>query len=367
MATSARHAARCAGFYGAVSLRPDLAAGSSPAHLREILEAHSCSLDTYVTHEAGTLPIILVSPHGGSAEPGRLQERSESTFPGGPCIGGPFSVERDHDTQELLGYIAEGIYDRTGGWPYRVLGNVGRPYVDYNRDALHTTAGATLPYNGCAFEPSDEAFFYWKSFHDRIAAYVADIAAAGLSEHALLVDIHGFPGGDSYRNAIVVGTGAKTCNAIDQPRTLPNLKQRGADLAFLYDSESGLVPRLYAHANEFVDYEPGDTPGWQRMNTETYAYLAATQGLYFRSLRVIPTPDVPENASYCRPSGSRLPDGGFIHLWYSGLRQAYTGPKIDSLKFEFGDDLRSSFSRLFAFGWLTGVALGDAYLEFIAA
>lgn len=115
----------------------------------------------------GSLPIVLSTPHGGSASPEGWPRR-----PGGVQV-------QDRNTLPMAEALAEALRRRTGRMPSVVAGLVHRRYLDLNRDERRS--GAT------AGEAQHEL---WSRYHDALEERSAAALASG-SGRALLVDLHG--------------------------------------------------------------------------------------------------------------------------------------------------------------------------------
>lgn len=118
-----------------------------------------------VVASAGTLPLVLTVPHDGGDFLGLMPVRSTG------------SVVRDAGTRDLAERVAAALEERTGKRPYLVIAKFSRKYLDANRaeqDAME----------------SQDALPAYRAYHDRIAAYVADVKTQ-FAGGALLVDVHG--------------------------------------------------------------------------------------------------------------------------------------------------------------------------------
>lgn len=251
----------------------------------------------YVLRQRGNIPIILISPHGGSEEPSFLERRPSCSDPSTPsdCRGGRCSKKQDSKTLLLTQYLAEEIRTCSGGDPYYVIGGIHRKYIDYNRDAYDPDGG-----HMCSF--SDEnAMPYWEAFHNQIEDYVAEIQN-DCGDCGLLIDVHGFTKSDRY-HTLVLGMG-NTRGSL-----LPNLNDHDEELGFVY-SEGGLVPGLLKHGEGDID------------EVIPNAIDGSYEGFY---------------------------TGGYIPRRYSRRYSDWGGPQsdprlpmIDSMQMEFGRRLRTS-------------------------
>jgi len=118
-----------------------------------------------VDSSVGTMPLILTVPHDGNEPLGTTPARKKGVF------------VRDENTRETAEAVARALEARTGKRPYIVIAKAARKYVDPNRpedEALE----------------SPEALPAYRAYHDRVAAYVAEVKAK-YPGAGLLVDVHG--------------------------------------------------------------------------------------------------------------------------------------------------------------------------------
>lgn len=123
----------------------------------------------WVTVWAGMLPIIVAAPHGGRTPIAGIAARRGVGVP-------QFTAERDNNTAELAGLIAEKLAANLGARPFLVIARFERKFIDANRP------------ESAAFE-SPEAKPYYDAYHR-----VLRDAAAQVKERwggGLLLDIHG--------------------------------------------------------------------------------------------------------------------------------------------------------------------------------
>jgi N-formylglutamate amidohydrolase len=122
-----------------------------------------------LTLSTGSLPLVLVAPHGGrEAIPG-IDIRQGKGVP-------QFKTGRDHNTAELAAAIAKRLGEISGAKPFLVIARFDRKYIDANR-----------PSPG-AYEAS-EALPYYAAFHsavDEACKRIRQVWGRGL-----LLDIHG--------------------------------------------------------------------------------------------------------------------------------------------------------------------------------
>jgi hypothetical protein len=117
--------------------------------------------DRTVEYVPGTLPLIIVAPHGGQLIPADIPDRKDGV------------KTRDAETDLLAIALAGAIARRCGSKPHLILCHLHRRKVDCNRDALTGTGG------------NPKALATWSAFHEAIAK------ARAVSEQGLFVDVHG--------------------------------------------------------------------------------------------------------------------------------------------------------------------------------
>ena len=135
----------------------------------EALAQSAIGTERLLTLTTGTLPVILVAPHGGrEAIPG-IGIRQGNGVP-------QFKTRRDHNTAELAAAIAVRLDEISGAKPFLVIARFDRKYIDANRPS----AGA--------YEAS-EALPYYAAFHSAIDEACKQIRQVW--GRGLLLDIHG--------------------------------------------------------------------------------------------------------------------------------------------------------------------------------
>ena len=125
-----------------------------------------------VSRHAGTLPVLLTCPHGGSGQPDDLPVRT------GPVSGcPPFTKDGDLFTREITTEVGQLILETIGEAPYVVIAEYHRKYIDANRS------------EACAFqEPAAQPFY--AEYHQTIRRFIDTIQSeSGLQ--GFLFDIHG--------------------------------------------------------------------------------------------------------------------------------------------------------------------------------
>ncbi len=123
---------------------------------------------TWVEATSGTVPLVLVAPHGGDLSPAMLPDRN--------CSG--CTYVNDANTQELARAIADSVAARTGGRrPWLIINRLHRDKFDGNRDLTEATAG---------FAPLTA---HWTRFHAAVDS--ARAAIGRTATRGLVVDLHG--------------------------------------------------------------------------------------------------------------------------------------------------------------------------------
>jgi N-formylglutamate amidohydrolase len=125
-----------------------------------------------VRRHAGSLPVLLTSPHGGTAQPPGILPRK-----GAPAGCPPFNTSRDNFTQEITTGVAQLLLGTLGEAPYVVIAGYHRKYIDANRSAR------------CAFDNPAARPFY-AEYHQTIRDFIDLIQAENRSQ-GFLFDIHG--------------------------------------------------------------------------------------------------------------------------------------------------------------------------------
>lgn len=142
--------------------------------------APSASADEWVTHNPGSLPLIITAPHGGNGSVSGCPERKP--------VGSRFVNRPDAATAQLAQQIADALTAQTGKSPYLVIARFHRRYIDANRAPEEAFAD-----RHCAAA--------YEAYHRAIREAIERIRHA--HTHALLIDVHGQ---STYRSSILRGT-----------------------------------------------------------------------------------------------------------------------------------------------------------------
>lgn len=144
-----------------------------------------------VSTKAGTLPILLTCPHDGTEHPIGVDERQRSNLRP-DCPVSQFNKDPDLFTSDITIGVAERIFALTNEWPYVVVFNSHRKYIDANREKK------------CGCEVS-EAELYYDEYHSRIAQFAQEIRTNRICSNRL-VFLFDFHGKDDNASDISVGT-----------------------------------------------------------------------------------------------------------------------------------------------------------------
>ncbi|MBL8997752.1 MAG: hypothetical protein JNL44_10600 [Gemmatimonadetes bacterium] len=122
---------------------------------------------TWVEATEGTMPLVLIAPHGGDLTPPELPDRG--------CAG--CETLNDANTQALARTIDSAFAARTGKRPFVVINRLHRRKFDANRDRAEATGGHT---------PLDPM---WELFQGAVDS--AKARATRVHARALVLDLHG--------------------------------------------------------------------------------------------------------------------------------------------------------------------------------
>lgn len=121
----------------------------------------------WVTTSDGTIPVVIVAPHGGDLNLDSLPFRSCSG-----CVTG-----NDLNTQALALEIASAFERRIGTRPFVVINRLHRSRFDGNREQAEATD---------SYAPLFPVWDHWQASIDS-----ARVRAARLHPRAILIDLHG--------------------------------------------------------------------------------------------------------------------------------------------------------------------------------
>lgn len=121
----------------------------------------------WVNSSDGTIPLVIIAPHGGDLSPFSLPVR---TCAG--CVTG-----NDTNTQPLANEIAAAFERRIGRRPFLVINRLHRSRFDGNRDQAEATG---------SYAPLFGVWEHWQASIDS-----ARVRAARVHARAIVIDLHG--------------------------------------------------------------------------------------------------------------------------------------------------------------------------------
>ena len=135
----------------------------------EALAQTAIQAERLLTLATGTLPIVLLAPHGGAEAIPGIGIRQGKGVP-------QFKTGRDSNTAELAESIAIKLAEISGAKPFLVIARFDRKYIDANRPS------------SAAYEAA-EARPYYAAFHSAVDEACKQIRK--IWGRGLLLDIHG--------------------------------------------------------------------------------------------------------------------------------------------------------------------------------
>lgn len=183
-------------FFSLTAVMAGAACGGGGSRALEPVRLEPLNPASYVRVEAGTLPVVISVPHGGSA-----------VLPGVPERVSPDATTvLDTNTYELGLAIQSQLIALTGKKAHLVASQVSRKYVDFNRSAAE------------AYETATVATIY--AFYHTALQTAVNAAKVQSSTGAILIDIHG-----QGTTSNLVYRGTQNGNTADLPtlyRATPN-------------------------------------------------------------------------------------------------------------------------------------------------
>lgn len=125
--------------------------------------------DSFIEWIAGNLPIVLSAPHGGSAAPSSIADRTIGT------------TTRDLNTEELARDIADAFEQRLGRRPHLIISRLHRRKLDPNREIVEAAAGNPVAENA------------WHEYHGFIEGAIAESRRTPAIGFYLDLHGHGHP------------------------------------------------------------------------------------------------------------------------------------------------------------------------------
>lgn len=263
-----------------------------------------------VIYRTGNAPVIFSAPHGGTSDGVNLTKRTSSN-----CPDPDFATVMDDKTVELANMIDSVFFAKTGKYPYMIIANVSRKYVDFNRKKLYA-----CPKNS----PNNE--YVWDVYHNWIKKaeeYVEKEFGAGL-----LLDIHG----QSHAVKQVEIGYCLSASELDLTDS-----QLSGGSSYLFDFSMNRLVDINKSGSSFVDLLRGPYSLGSLMYKNGLACVPHSQN---------PTPgDLPYF------------NGGYITYMYGSSEDI---GMIDAVQLEFDNVARRDENRL-----KTATALVEAVVEFI--
>jgi len=145
----------------------DPEAGTAPPPTGVVSPPPPLPITTWVDLENGTIPLVIIAPHGGDLAPADLPDRT--------CTG--CVLGNDTNTRALALAIASAFELRVNRRPFLVVNRLNRRKFDGNRDLVEATGGH-LPLES-----------FWNLYQARIDSAVA--GAKRVHPRALVIDLHG--------------------------------------------------------------------------------------------------------------------------------------------------------------------------------
>ena len=186
--------------------------------------------------QTGTLPVIIVAPHGGSEKVPGVPERM------GVGVK-QFATVRDTGTDKLAKAFAADLERQLGKKPWLIVARFDRKYVDANRSADQ------------AYEVK-EAKAYYDAYHVPLVAALK--AVKEKHSNGILLDIHGQ---GKYPDALLRGTqNGKSVVLLRQRHGFAAVNGKNSILGRFERTGNKVLPR--ADAGEKAKEETGYTGGF---------------------------------------------------------------------------------------------------------
>ncbi len=263
-----------------------------------------------IEYRTGNVPIIFSVPHGGTSQGSNLVARTSSN-----CPDPDFATVRDDKTIELANMIDSIFIAKTGKYPYVVIANVSRKYVDFNRKKSYA-----CPKNA----PNNE--YVWEVYHNWIKKaeeFVEKEFGSGL-----LLDIHG-------QAHAVKQVEIGYCLSASELDLLDS--QLASDGKYLFDFSMNRLVDNNKSGSSFVELLRGP--------------YSLGSLMYKNGLACVPHSE--------NPSPGDLPyfNGGYITYMYGSSEDI---GQIDAVQLEFDNVARQDANRK-----KTATALVEAVVEFV--
>ena len=263
-----------------------------------------------IIYRTGNAPVIFSAPHGGTSAGTNLTARTSSN-----CPDPDFATVMDDKTMELANMIDSIFFAKTGKYPYVIIAEVSRKYVDFNRKKAYA-----CPKNS----PNNE--YVWDVYHGWIKKaeeYVFKEFGSGL-----LLDIHG----QSHAVKQVEIGYCLSASELDLSDA-----QLSGDGRYLFDFSMNRLVGNNKSGSSFTDLLRGP--------------YSLGSLMYKNGLACVPHSN--------NPTPGDLPyfNGGYITYMYGSSEEI---GNIDAVQLEFDNVARQDANRK-----KTATALVDAVIEFI--
>ncbi len=121
--------------------------------------------EDYIEYRAGTLPLVISAPHGGTLDPTEIPDRTAGI------------LVRDTNTDRLAFAIADALEARTGERPHLVVSHLHRRKLDPNREIVEAAAGNPR---------AEQAWHEFQALIEHAQARIEESRGGGL-----YIDLHG--------------------------------------------------------------------------------------------------------------------------------------------------------------------------------
>lgn len=125
----------------------------------------------YIEYLAGSLPVILTAPHGGSLQPSEIPDRTAA------ACGGTATTVTDTNTREQVLALRDSMFARFGKYPHVIISHLSRRKLDPNRSILEAA---------CADAEAQTAWLEFQAYVDS-----AKQAVLRRSGKGWYMDMHG--------------------------------------------------------------------------------------------------------------------------------------------------------------------------------
>lgn len=297
----------------------------------------------YVSYIDGDTPLLITVPHGGTVIPKDINLRTYCTgVPSFYCniansiCGSGMNAHKssadgedgwsrgsDKYTKDYADALISAFKKKCNKTPFMVLGDIRRNYIDYNRITPDYYKDPEENNNICAYQDQD-AFYYYDSYHNRIAHYIEKIEDKWGLKKAVMIDLHGANTGD-YQLHFGLGI-------------------RGA----------GFDHSEHTMKNELLRSNPTPTSLEKKLNFLYHSTKGLQYFLQGFDIEVSPEEHEDSNTSLNGGATTRYFSNSLNHL---GDEYHYEGPFIDVVQFEAHTNTRDGSEMASTYGKKVGKAL----------